>query len=74
MKNTEIIVDGIAIGMITSIFLSIYLDVLLDIVLPVYLTYGIIAPLTSALIITILVLSEKNKRKVNWFDEEESDQ
>lgn len=68
----SVIINGIGVGVFAGIFVSMYVSNFTEIILPIYLIYGIIAPLTSAIAITILVLSKrkgKEKYDLQWFEE-----
>ncbi len=57
------IIDGIGVGFFFSIFLSLYISNFTDMILPVWIIYGILAPLTSALAITAMIYSSREKRE-----------
>jgi len=61
MKN--IIINSLGLGFFIAIFISLYLKEFLNFVMPVYLVYGIIAPMLSAVFITIFVLLNKQEKK-----------
>lgn len=56
------IIDGIGVGFFFSIFLSLYITNFTDIQLPIWIIYGILAPLVSAMAITAMIYSSKEKR------------
>lgn len=72
--DTRDILNGIGAGVFFSIFLSLYVDAFTDMVLPIWMVYGILAPLTSAIAIAVIVFSDREKRKsyvVKYWDEEQ---
>jgi hypothetical protein len=67
------IINGVGVGFFAGIFVSMYMTNFTGIILPVYMIYGIIAPLISAIAITIMVLAKKKEGKekdsLQWFEE-----
>ena len=59
----HLIINGIGIGFFTALFASMYLDVYMNLVIPLFLVYGILAPLLSAVFVTIFMLRNKGEKQ-----------
>lgn len=68
------IINGIITGFFAAIFVSMYADFLLNYILPVWIIYGILAPLFSAIAITIFLYLQRKKKEqygVQWWEEKQ---
>ena len=64
-----VIINGVGIGFFSAIFISLYVVGFFNALLPIWLIYGILAPLISAIAITIGMLSKKKPGDVEWWEE-----
>ena len=70
-----VIFEGLGIGFFAALFVSMYAQGIFKFVLPFWLIYGILAPLFSAVVISVFILSKKDERDKNleWFEEKKDD-
>lgn len=59
----HVILNGIGIGAFIALFASMYLKEFMNLILPIFLVYGILAPLISAVFVTIFMLKNKRERE-----------
>ena len=64
------IINGVGVGFLSAIFISLYAEGFFHAVLPIWIIYGILAPLISALAITIGILAKKKPREIEWWEED----
>ncbi len=63
-----IIINGIGVGFLSAIFISLYAEGFFSALLPFWLIYGILAPLVSAIAITIGMLTRKKPQDMEWWE------
>jgi len=62
-KMRHVIINGVGIGVFIALFASIYLKEFMNLVMPITLVYGILAPLISAVFVTIFMLRSKEEKQ-----------
>lgn len=67
------IVNGVGVGFFAALFISLYAEGFFNHIFPVWLIYGILAPLFSAIALTLMLVSRKKEKPVAWYEEKKEE-